>query len=38
LLEKVITITGFTGSNGVVVIPGMTNGLPVTSIGNAALA
>ncbi len=31
-----ITITRYTGSGGVVVIPGTTNGLPVTSIGNQA--
>lgn len=32
----VITITGYTGSGGVVVIPSATNGYQVTSIGNAA--
>src|SRR5450432_290662 len=31
-----ITITGYTGSGGVVVIPGETNGYPVTSIGSSA--
>jgi len=31
-----ITITGYTGSNGVVVIPDTTSGYPVTSIGNSA--
>jgi hypothetical protein len=31
-----ITITGYTGSGGAVAIPGATNGLPVTSIGDAA--
>ncbi len=31
-----ITITGYTGSGGVVVIPSATNGYPVTSIGNSA--
>jgi len=31
-----ITITGYTGSDGVVVIPSVTNGYPVTSIGLTA--
>lgn len=31
-----ITITGYTGSGGAVVIPSTTNGLPVTAIGNLA--
>ncbi len=31
-----LTITGYTGPGGVVVIPNMTNGMPVTSIGNSA--
>jgi len=31
-----ITITGYTGSAGTVVIPGATNGLPVNAIGNGA--
>ncbi|MGH7953575.1 MAG: leucine-rich repeat protein, partial [Limisphaerales bacterium] len=31
-----ITITGYTGSGGNVTIPSMTNGLPVTSIGDSA--
>jgi hypothetical protein len=31
-----ITIIGYTGSGGVVIIPGMTNGRPVTGIGNSA--
>jgi len=31
-----ITITGYTGSGGVVTIPDTTNGLPVTSIGDGA--
>ena len=31
-----ITITGYTGSGGAVTIPDTTNGLPVTSIGDAA--
>ena len=31
-----ITITKFTGGSSVVVIPGSTNGFPVTSIGNSA--
>jgi hypothetical protein len=34
--DNTITITGYTGSNGVVVIPDMTNGYPVTSIGSQA--
>ena len=29
-----ITITGYTGPGGAVTIPSMTNGLPVTSIGD----
>jgi hypothetical protein len=33
-----ITITAYTGSGGVVVIPSTTNGLPVTSIGDSAFA
>jgi len=32
-----ITITGYSGSGGVVVIPGATNGFPVTSIANSAV-
>jgi hypothetical protein len=31
-----ITLTGYTGTNAVVVIPGSTNGYSVTSIGNSA--
>lgn len=31
-----ITITGYNGTNTTVIIPGMINGLPVTSIGNYA--
>jgi hypothetical protein len=31
-----ITITGYIGSNSLVVIPSSTNGLPVTSIGDYA--
>jgi BspA type Leucine rich repeat region (6 copies)/Concanavalin A-like lectin/glucanases superfamily len=31
-----ITITGYNGSGGAVIIPGMINGLPVTSIGDYA--
>jgi hypothetical protein len=31
-----ITITGYTGSGGAVIIPATTNGLPVTAIGSAA--
>ena len=31
-----VTITQYTGSGGIVVIPSMTNGLPVTSIGDMA--
>lgn len=31
-----ITITGYAGTNSTVVIPGTTNGFPVTSIGNSA--
>ena len=33
-----ITITGYTGPGGDVIIPSMTNGLPVTSIGTAAFS
>lgn len=33
-----LTITGYTGSNGTVVIPSATNGLPVTAIGANAFA
>ena len=33
-----ITITGYIGPGGVVVIPDWTNGLPVTSIGYGAFA
>ena len=33
-----ITITGYTGAGGAVTIPDMTNGYPVTSIGNQAFA
>jgi len=33
-----ITITGYTGTGGAVVIPSATNGYPVTSIGNAAFS
>jgi hypothetical protein len=33
-----ITITGYSGSNGAVTIPATTNGLPVTSIGDDAIA
>jgi hypothetical protein len=33
-----ITITGYTGSGGAVVIPGTTNGYPVTGIGKSAFA
>jgi hypothetical protein len=33
-----ITITGYTGSAGVVTIPSTTNGLPVTSVGDWAFA
>jgi hypothetical protein len=32
------TVTKYTGSGGEVVIPGMINGLQVTSIGNFAFA
>src|ERR1017187_9020974 len=31
-----ITITGYTGSGGAVVIPDATNGMPVNAIGNGA--
>jgi hypothetical protein len=31
-----ITITGYTGSNSLIVVPNMTNGLPVTVIGAKA--
>ena len=34
--DNAITITGYTGSNGVVMIPGTIAGLPVTSIGDWA--
>ena len=34
--EGAITITGYTGTNAVVIIPSTTNGLPVTSIGDGA--
>jgi len=33
-----VTITGYTGPGGAVIIPSGTNGLPVTSIGDNALA
>src|SRR4051812_26794308 len=33
-----ITITKYTGTNGVVVIPSASNGLPVTTIGSTAFA
>ena len=33
-----ITITGYTGSGGNVVIPGTTNGYPVTAIGASAFS
>jgi hypothetical protein len=33
-----VTITGYTGPGGTVVIPAATNGLPITSIGNYAFA
>jgi len=33
-----ITITGYTGSGGAVVIPATTNGLPVTGIGASAFS
>lgn len=33
-----ITITSYTGSNGIVSVPGSTNGLTVTSIGNGAFS
>jgi BspA type Leucine rich repeat region (6 copies) len=36
--NSAITITGYTGSNSVVVIPNKTNGLPVTTIGNSAFS
>jgi hypothetical protein len=36
--DSTITIVGYTGSGGDVTIPDMINGLPVTSIGYAALA
>ena len=32
-----VTITGYTGSNGLVMIPGTLDGLPVTSIGDCEL-
>src|SRR4051812_33504705 len=31
-----VTITGYTGPGGAVIIPSMTNGLPVTAIGDNA--
>ena len=34
--DNTLTITGYTGSNGVVMIPGTIEGLPVTSIGDWA--
>src|SRR6266478_103185 len=34
--NSTITITGYTGPGGAVTIPSMTNGLPVTSIGDLA--
>jgi hypothetical protein len=34
--DGTITITGYTGTGGSVTVPGMTNGLPVTSIGSWA--
>src|SRR5579859_1469546 len=34
--NNTITITGYTGTNTTVIIPGTINGLPVTSIGNYA--
>jgi len=34
--DNTITITGYTGSNDVVVIPATTNGYPITSIGDNA--
>src|ERR1035441_3172194 len=34
--DGAITITGYTGPGGAVVIPSSTNGLPVTSIGDYA--
>jgi len=33
-----ITITGYTGTGGEVIIPGTTNGYPVTSIGTSAFS
>jgi Integrase core domain len=36
--DNTITITGYTGSDGAVVIPDTTNGYPVTSIGDGAFA
>jgi hypothetical protein len=33
-----ITITGYTGSGGVVVIPGTMDGLPISKIGNSAFS
>ena len=34
--DGAITITGYTGTNAVVIIPSTTNGLPITSIGDDA--
>ena len=34
--DNTLTITGYTGSNSVIVIPSTTNGYPITSIGEAA--
>jgi hypothetical protein len=34
--SQMVTITGYTGTNGVVAIPSTINGLPVTSIGDYA--
>ena len=36
--DGAITITGYSGTNPVVTIPGSTNGYPVTAIGNSAFA
>ena len=36
VINQMVTITGYTGTNDVVVIPSTINGLPVTSIGFAA--
>ena len=35
-VDNTIRITAYTGSGGSVVVPDVTNGYPVTSIGNAA--